>query len=92
MSLGESESCGVLVKVTMAVSCHGEGVDGLAGQILQVFRNKGQNESFTELFKGLLFSSNLIVCNLDLPTFRKGGSLSLAHFTKGYQYAIGVAI
>ena len=31
VSLGESESCGVLVKVTMAVSCHGEGVDGLAG-------------------------------------------------------------
>ena len=90
--LSELECHSILVKVSMEVSCHGEGVDGLASPIFEVFRNKGLSKGFTELPECLFISDHPIVVQLDVPSFSKGGTVSFAHLVECYQHMVDIII
>ena len=75
--LGQLKGSGVLVKVSIEL-VHAEGIDGLAGLVLEIFQDKGFFKGFTELLEGLFRVRDAWVGQFHVPSFGKGGSSSFA--------------
>ena len=89
--LGQSESCGILVIVTMELF-HGEGIDFLPYSIFQILWNECSCKVFIKLSNGFLIGGYVIIGKLQIPSFSEGGSSSDAHLVEHYEYLCFVII